>query len=139
MLHHIAVVLFRPKYPENIGSTARACLNMGCSRIILVDPPAWNLEKAMPPATHHARHLLESAVIVPTLAEALAPFSISYGSTARTGGWRKANLTPEEAAPQIIAQSRDGADSLWLGPEDRGLTKRNKSMLLPADYSHYKT
>lgn len=123
MLDRVAVVLFRPKYPENIGSVARACLNMGCPQIILVDPVNWDLEKAMPLATHHARHLLESAIIVSTLAEALAPFSVSYGTTARTGGWRKANLTPEEAAPQIVSQCSDGADiALVFGPEDRGLT-----------------
>lgn len=129
MLHHIAVVLFRPKYPENIDSVARACMNMGCSRIILVDPWKWDLEKALPLATHHARHLLESVSIVPTLSEALAPFSVSYGTTARTGGWRKSIQTSEEAAPQIIAQCNDGASvALVFGPEDKGLTNEETDL-----------
>ncbi len=123
MLDNIAVVLFRPKYPENIGSVARACLNMGCGQIILVDPWNWNFDKALPLATHHARHLLEGITIYPTLAEALAPFSFSYGTTARTGGWRKSIQTPEEAAPRIIAQRNEGGHiAIVFGPEDKGLT-----------------
>ncbi len=35
-LDALAVVLFRPKYAENVGSVARAMLNLGASRLILV-------------------------------------------------------------------------------------------------------
>ena len=72
MLENIDVILFRPKYPENIGSVARACMNMGCGQIVLVDPWNWNIDKALPLATHHARHLLDNVRIHATLAEALA-------------------------------------------------------------------
>lgn len=123
MLDHIAIVLFRPKYPENIGSVARACLNMGCGQIVLVDPWNWDKDKALPLATHHARHLLDNISIVPTLSEALASFSFSYGTTARTGGWRKAIQTPDQAASNIIEQGNAGGKiALIFGPEDRGLT-----------------
>lgn len=123
MLSNIAVVLFRPKYPENIGSVARACLNMGCARILLVDPWNWNMAKALPLATHHAQHLLENITVHASLAEALAPFTFSYGTTARTGGWRKAIQTPEEAAPRIVEQRNAGGQiALVFGPEDKGLT-----------------
>lgn len=123
MLENIDIILFRPKYPENIGSVARACMNMGCGQIVLVDPWKWDIDKALPLATHHARHLLDNVRIHATLAEALAPYSFSYGTTARTGGWRKAIQTPEEAAPQII-EHRDtgGSVAIVFGPEDRGLT-----------------
>jgi tRNA/rRNA methyltransferase len=122
MLENIDVILFRPKYPENIGSVARACLNMGCGQIVLVDPWKWDIEKALPLATHHARHLLDTVRIHSTLAEALAPYSFSYGTTARTGGWRKAIQTPEEAAPRIIEQRNAGGRiAIVFGPEDKGL------------------
>ena len=71
MLENIDVILFRPKYPENIGSVARACMNMGCGQIVLVDPFNWNIEKALPLATHHARHLLDNVRIHATLALSL--------------------------------------------------------------------
>lgn len=123
MLENICVILFRPKYPENIGSVARACLNMGCRQIILVDPWNWDPDKALPLATHHAKHLLDEITIFPTLSEALAPFSFSYGTTARTGGWRKAIQTPEETAPRIIKQRNSGGHvAIVFGPEDKGLT-----------------
>lgn len=122
MLENIDVILFRPKYPENIGSVARACLNMGCGQIVLVDPWKWDIEKALPLATHHARHLLDTVRIHSTLAEALAPYSFAYGTTARTGGWRKAIQTPEEAAPRIIEQRNAGGRiAIVFGPEDKGL------------------
>jgi len=129
MLDNIAVILFRPKYPENIGSVARACLNMGCSQIILVDPREWDFDRALPLATHHAGHLLENIQIHPTLAEALAPFSFSYGTTARTGGWRKSIQTPEEAAPRIIEQRNSGGEiAIVFGPEDKGLTNEETDL-----------
>ena len=56
MLDNLAVVLFRPKYPENIGSAARACLNMGVTNLIIVDPYNFDMEKALPLATAHAKH-----------------------------------------------------------------------------------
>lgn len=129
MLDNIAVILFRPKYSENIGSVARACLNMGCNQIILVDPWNWDFNKALPLATHHAGHLLEDVKICRTLAEALAPFSFSYGTTARTGGWRKAIQTPEEAAPRIIEQRNGGGEiAIVFGPEDKGLTNEETDL-----------
>jgi tRNA/rRNA methyltransferase len=123
MLENIDVILCKPKFPENVGSVARACLNMGCGRIVLVNPWNWDPGKALPLATHHAAHLLDSIRIHQTLAEALAPYSFSYGTTARTGGWRKSIQTPEEAAPRIIDQRNNGGRiAIVFGPEDKGLT-----------------
>lgn len=123
MLKNIAVILFRPRYPENVGSVVRACMNMGCGEIILVDPWNWNFDKALPLATHHGQSLLEAIRICPTLPDALADFSFAWGTTARTGGWRKAIQTPEEAAPHIIEERNSGGRvALVFGPEDKGLT-----------------
>lgn len=122
-LRELLVVLFRPKYAENVGSVARAMLNMGASRLVLVDPQGYEQDRAAPLATNHARHILESAVIVPTLAEALAGTSLVIGTTARTGGWRKGLLTPAKAAPEVLARLGEGGRAaLVFGPEDRGLT-----------------
>jgi len=64
-LQELRVVLFRPKYAENVGSVARAMLNMGARRLVLVDPQGYDLDRAAPLATVHARHILENASIVP--------------------------------------------------------------------------
>ena len=36
-LGSISIILVRPKFPENIGSVARAMKNMGLSRLIVVN------------------------------------------------------------------------------------------------------
>lgn len=51
MLDGLAVVLVRPKFPENVGAAARACANMGCSRLVVVDPKRWNMKAAQALAT----------------------------------------------------------------------------------------
>lgn len=119
----LSVVLFRPKYAENVGSVARACLNMGCKRIVLIDSQNYDPRRAEPLATIHAVHLLEQAEHRADLASALAGFTLVYGTTARLGGWRKHVLGPAQAAANILRQMQDGHDvALLFGPEDRGLT-----------------
>jgi tRNA/rRNA methyltransferase len=123
------VVLFRPKYPENVGSVARAMLNMGAKSLILVEPQDFDLERAAPLATVHARHILETARMVDTLGEALSGCALAIGTTARTGGWRKGLLTPAKAAPEVLERLRDGGRvALVFGPEDRGLTNAETSL-----------
>jgi tRNA/rRNA methyltransferase len=128
-LRELRVVLFRPKYAENVGSVARAMLNMGASRLVLVDPQGYDLDRAAPLATAHARHILENARVVDSLAEALAGTSLVIGTTARTGGWRKGLLTPAKAAPEVLARLCEGGSAaLVFGPEDRGLTNDETSL-----------
>ncbi|MBU1229456.1 MAG: RNA methyltransferase [Proteobacteria bacterium] len=129
-LTNLDIVLFRPKYPENIGSVARAMLNMGASRLVLVDPQGYDLERAAPLATFHARHILEAARLVPTLREALSGSALALGTTARTGGWRKGVLTPARAAQDEILPrlAQGGRVALVFGPEDRGLTNEETSL-----------
>lgn len=129
MLEDVAVILFRPKYPENVGSAARACLNMGVSRLIIVDPPDFDMDKALPLATVHARHVLENARICETLAEAIEGFSAVYGTTARTGGWRKGIMSPESLADVVTEQLYEGGTvALLFGPEDTGLSNEETSV-----------
>ncbi len=129
MLDDLAVILFRPKYSENVGSAARACLNMGVDKLILVQPRDFDIEKALPLATVHARHVLESARIVETLAEAVEGFTSVYGTTARIGGWRKGIMNPETMAGVVNERLRSGGKvAILFGPEDRGLTNEETSI-----------
>lgn len=129
MLDDLAVVLFRPKYPENVGSAARACLNMGVTRLILVQPRNFDLDKALPLATAHARHILETARIVETLPEAVEGFTAVFGTTARTGGWRKGIMSPTTLAGVVNERLGSGGRvALVFGPEDKGLTNEETSI-----------
>ncbi|MBC15948.1 MAG: rRNA methyltransferase [Desulfovibrio sp.] len=129
MLENLAVVLFRPKFPENVGSAARACLNMGVTNLILVDPYNFDMDKARPLATAHAKHVLENATIVETLPEALEGFTSVYGTTARTGGWRKGIMTPSTLSDVANDRLRSGGKvAIVFGPEDKGLTNEETSL-----------
>ncbi len=121
-MDRVSVVLCRTKYPENIGSVARACANMGCKDLILVNPKEFNLDKALPLATPKGKMVLENTKIVSNLEEALKDFNKVYGTTARIGGWRKRVLLPRQAASHIsqdVAENKKVA--IVFGPEDTGL------------------
>ena len=122
LLDGVQVVLVKTRFPENIGMAARACANMGCPGIRLVDPERWDREKAAPLATPKGQNLLDNVLVSPDLAKAVAASSLVLGTTARTGGWRQALLAPGQAAREVAAALVRGENvSLVFGPEDRGL------------------
>jgi tRNA/rRNA methyltransferase len=130
MFDNLAVVLCRPKISENVGAAARACANMGCSRLILVDPVRFDAERAAVLATGKGAEVLAAARLAGSLSEALAGFEKTYGTTARLGGWRKAPVAPDMAAPRILAQLGDGLRvALVFGPEQAGLTNEETRLL----------
>lgn len=129
MLENLSIVLFDTKFPENVGSTARAMTNMDCERLELVHPRSWEMEKAFPLATAKGRTIIETAGMHDDLSSALAGNARIYGTTARTGGWRKGMMTPHKAAPMIVEQLRAGEKvALVFGPEDRGLTNEETQL-----------
>ena len=123
MLNNLSVVLFRPKFSENVGAAARACANMGVTHLTVVDPPTFEIDRARPMATSKGGLLLDRLEIVGTLAEAVAGAEAVYGTTARLGGWRKSVITPEQAGPQVCETLAGGGGvALVFGPEDAGLS-----------------
>jgi tRNA/rRNA methyltransferase len=121
-LNHITIVLHQPRFAENIGSTARAAMNLGLRHITAVNPEDIDRERMSKLATHAAAGLLEAMEIKPALPEALAPFHYIVGTTARLGGERKQLITPALAAQKILALGPDHRVALLFGPENRGLS-----------------
>jgi tRNA/rRNA methyltransferase len=122
LLTNAAIVLLRPRYPENIGSAARALRNMGLGQLIVVDPPNCDLTKVLKLATHEAFDVVEEMECVPTLEEALSPFHYVVGTTARLGGQRQSISTPSVMAAKLAAMLPHNRVALLFGPEDSGLT-----------------
>lgn len=120
-MNDLAVILVNTRFPENIGMTARACANMGCARIVLVNPERWDRAKAEPLATPKGISVLDSIEVYSDLAAALAPFAFSVATTARLGGWRRGVLGPKQAATAML-RAPGGNAALVMGPEDRGLS-----------------
>ncbi|WP_428566305.1 MAG: RNA methyltransferase [Solidesulfovibrio sp. DCME] len=129
MRNALTIVLFRPKFSENVGAAARACANMGVSRLVLVDPPAFDIDRARPMATSKGGLLLDALTIVPTLKQAVAEARLVLGTTARLGGWRTAILSPEQAAVTARDSLADGGGvAVVFGPEDAGLTNQETQL-----------
>lgn len=123
-LENIAIVLFRPHFAENIGAVARVACNMGISRIILVDPTDYDLNRVMKMATRAASTLVENMEVYDDLREALADFNWVVGTTARTGSHRQTLRNPKQLANDLISLSQENTVALLFGPEDRGLANR---------------
>ncbi|WP_136810524.1 RNA methyltransferase [Desulfosediminicola flagellatus] len=122
LLSQVAIVLVRPKFAENIGSTARVAFNMGIKRLILVHEIMPDRAAMAKMATHKAAHLLDNMEIHDNLEEALKPFSVIVGTTARTGKKRTIERTPREIIETIIPDLPNNQLAIIFGPEDRGLT-----------------
>ncbi len=118
---NISIVMVRPRYPENIGSAARAMLNMGIKNLALVSPENYDLAKIRKLATHFASELIEGIIIFENLKEALASYNYVVGTTARLGGERTLISTPSEMAKKLADLSQNNRIAILFGPEDRGL------------------
>ena len=121
-LEGLRVVLVNTRFPENVGMAVRACANMGCGDLVLAAPERWIPEKAAPLATPKGLPLLGRVAVVDSLEAATADCHLIVGTTARTGGWRRALESPEQAAVEIAsALARGERAALVFGSEDRGL------------------
>jgi len=118
----IRIVLVGTQHPGNIGSAARAMKTMGLSRLVLVAPQrapdvdAWALAAG-------ADDVLNDAVTVATLGEAVADCRFVLGCTARSRRIALDELMPRDAAARALAEVAGGAQvALVFGRERTGLT-----------------
>ena len=122
LLEAVRVVLVKTRFPENIGMAARACANMGCPDLRLVEPERWIREKAVALATPKGVQVLDAIRVHSTLADAVYDANLVIGTTARTGGWRREIFSPRQASAEVAeAISRNEKIAVVFGPEDRGL------------------
>jgi tRNA/rRNA methyltransferase len=121
-LDNISIVLNEPRYPENIGASARAAMNMGVGRVLVVNPQDWNKERILKMATHVAADRVADMAVYGDLETALGPFQFVVGTTARIGRKRRTIQSPRQMAERLIATSRNNRIALLFGSENRGLT-----------------
>ncbi len=119
-------VLVETSHPGNVGSVARAMKTMGFSNLYLVNPRIADV-------VHHpeaialasgATDILEAAVIVHTLQEALAGCELAAAVSARLREFSPPVLEPPEFAErfvQVTAGSASGFAALVFGNERTGL------------------
>ncbi|MCC2666564.1 MAG: trmJ [Gammaproteobacteria bacterium] len=121
MLGNIRIVLVNTSHPGNIGAAARAMKTMGLKTLYLVAPHAFPHDKATEMAVG-AADLLDKAVVVNELAEAIADCSLVVGTSARSRTIPWPMLTPRAFAEKAIAEAVHHKIAVILGPEQSGLT-----------------
>jgi tRNA/rRNA methyltransferase len=126
-LDSICVILVRPRFPENIGSVARAMKNMGLGRLVVVNGCCPLLANAYKLASG-AEDILERAEEFPTLREAVSGMGCVVGMTSRQGKERGPDFTPEAMAKKLISLSEKNCIGLVFGSEKEGLTNEELSL-----------
>jgi len=122
-LDNFNIVLVGTLYSGNIGSAARAMLNMGLRHLKLVNPESGLTEDCRNMAVN-AWPIVESAPVFESLDDAVADSAIVVGTTCQRGRRGKvAVYSPRELAPVLRRVSSDLQVSLLFGPERGGLTE----------------
>ena len=118
----VSVVLVEAQDNANIGSVARAMMNLGFSRLVLVNPERYDFQRASITACW-ATDILKSAKIESSLSEAIRSEDEVVGFSARRGKNRPSLMLPEWI--EILKGKRPSKLSLVFGPEDTGLREEH--------------
>jgi tRNA (cytidine32/uridine32-2'-O)-methyltransferase len=95
--------------------------NMGIKNLVLVDPRDYPADKASWRAAS-AGDVLDNAIVVETLAEAVADCGLVLGASARSRTIPWTVYSAREAAAKAINTAVNNKVALVFGREDRGLT-----------------
>ncbi len=116
----IRIVLVGTTHPGNIGAVARAMKNMGLSDLALVNPKYFPHDEATARASG-ASDILDTAMVVDTLAEALTDCVYVAGASARSRTINWPSMGPRDCAERMIRESGHGKVAAVFGPEKTGL------------------
>ena len=121
MFENVRIVLVNTTHPGNIGGAARAMKNMGLSRLYLVAPKDYPADRAVWRAAN-ALDVLDNAVVVETLEEAVGGCGLVVGTSARERRIPWPLLDPRQCGERVWRESAEHEVAIVFGREDRGLT-----------------
>jgi tRNA (cytidine32/uridine32-2'-O)-methyltransferase len=121
MLNNIRIVLIETSHPGNIGSAARAMKTMGLKNLCLINPKLFPHQKANEMASS-AIDVLENAVVVNSLEDALADCHLIIGTSTRSRTIPWPVLSPRELAEKVCKESDSMQTAILFGREQSGLT-----------------
>ena len=135
--NQIDIVLVETSHPGNIGSVARAMKTMGLKNLILVNPKEFPSKEAFI-LSGNAQDVIEKAIVVDTLDDAIRDSTNIYATSARTRTISWPIISADQAGTEINKNvNKNSKTSIIFGREDRGLTnddfqKANKHILIPS-------
>ncbi|MGR3808509.1 tRNA (cytosine(32)/uridine(32)-2'-O)-methyltransferase TrmJ [Pasteurella testudinis] len=122
MLKNIRIVLVETSHSGNIGSAARAMKTMGLSSLCLVAPKVLPDEQALALAAG-ADDVVQSAVVVPDFAHAIADCSLVIGTSARSRHLMIPQLDPRGCGERAVQYAEHHEKvAIVFGRERVGLT-----------------
>jgi len=127
LLEHVSIVLVRTKTPGNIGSVARAMMNMGLSRLVLVRPPkdpAGDMVKF----AAGAYRVIADARVCATLDEAVEGHQLVAGTSRRRSRMRKNVVRPRMFAETVLPLLGENRIAVVFGPEVDGLERTDLAL-----------
>lgn len=126
ILNSIRVVLVQTYHPGNIGAIARAMKTMGLNELYLVDPRDYPSEEASSRAAG-ALDVLDNAIIVNSLPEAIADCTQVFATSARKRNYTRPQVSAEEAAGWIKENPKEKI-AIVFGRERMGLSNEQLGM-----------
>jgi tRNA/rRNA methyltransferase len=122
-LTEVKIILVESAGSLNVGSVARVMKNFGFTQLILVNPQCDYLGQEAKMMAVHAQDILESALVVETLPQALKGCKHAIATTGIHHDWNAPLETPRAALPWLLETVGQPA-ALIFGREDRGLTNQ---------------
>ncbi|SFB79270.1 tRNA (cytosine(32)/uridine(32)-2'-O)-methyltransferase TrmJ [Pseudoalteromonas denitrificans] len=137
LLNEVRVVLVNTSHNGNVGSAARAMKTMGLSKLYLVDP-VNEIDSHASALAAGATDVLGNAIVVDSLAEAIADCSLVIGTSARSRTLSWPMVEPRECGEKMIAGAKSGPVALVFGRENSGLSNEelqlcNYHVCIPAN------
>lgn len=124
------IVLVRPQFAGNIGSTARVMKNLGFSQLVLVSPKANPLDDESRKFSCRGEEILHNSTQVNSIEQALVGCSFVAATSSQTKGLMRGTLTkPVRNAAKILSKEINQSQiALIFGPESSGLTNDEISL-----------
>lgn len=123
-LDRVSIVLVDTKTPANIGATARCMMNMGLTRLVLVNPPPDKNDDAVRLAAG-ADPILQRALVFSSLEEAVVGQGLVIGASRQKSKRRKNILSPRDMALSVVPLLDRNNAAVVFGNEVNGLELRD--------------
>ncbi len=119
-LSNVIIVLNKPKDVVNIAGVIRVMMNMGLSRLRLVEPDEFDIRR-IDGVAHRSSRIVDETKFYESLAAAVSDVIYVVGTSARARSDKRNMARPRTIAPVITERVQDGLVAIVFGREDKGL------------------